>query len=234
MAYRDFWENVRGAFLWMDRPEPGRKSGRRKPGKTRGPKSGAGPGPSADGGAEPESEAARRKHAADVWLNARTTAGYDPADFDFLDEDERDELTRRVAELRSLLAEIPPDELPSVEAIARARPIFLRIAALLDFDHHADAAALSLGKRLSRRVRDALPDWVQGLRFETGWDVIGDPALTLWVVAPEDFTRREDWFPRFMHVAEALRKRVAELAPEMFPYIHLTSPETPHRVPGAA
>lgn len=218
MAYREFWENVRGAFLWMDRPEPGRKSGRKRSGKTR----------------EPESEAERRKHATDVWLNGRATAGYDPADFAFLDAAERDELTHRVAEMKALVAEIPPDELPSVETIARARPIFLRIAALLDFDHHADAAALDLGKRLVRQVRGTLPEWVQGLRFETGWDVIGDPALTLWVVAPEDFTRREDWFPKFLRCEEHLLKVVAELAPEYFPYVHLTSPETAFKIPGAA
>ena len=56
----------------------------------------------------------------------------------------------------------------------------------LEFDRYADAEAYRLGKLIERELRPRWPVELAQLRFNTGLDHSGDPALWVWAYLTED------------------------------------------------
>ncbi|MGC9260542.1 MAG: hypothetical protein ACP5I8_10785 [Phycisphaerae bacterium] len=80
---------------------------------------------------------------------------------------------------------IRPDVPPTERQYEEGRKLLLKIAAIIDFDHYSDPDAFVAGKRIRRLVGNRMPAWVRDLRFDTGQDVSGDPALRIWVIADD-------------------------------------------------
>lgn len=55
----------------------------------------------------------------------------------------------------------------------------------------SDKRAEEIGKRVVQHIGESLPRWVEGLRFETGEDWVGDPALWIWVELEDEAARRD-------------------------------------------
>src|SRR5438477_419941 len=78
-------------------------------------------------------------------------------------------------------------------------------------DRYADADALLIGKRIEARLAPQLPQPVQEIRFETGPDATGDPAVWIWVVLSDDVGEEEVFLPAARKVRELLEAIVEEL-----------------------
>jgi hypothetical protein len=159
--------------------------------------------------------------ATDLWLTPRSVAGYHEADWNFLPEPQRQRLTRLVEEFRHVASEIDPTGPAPKESVEQAFPLFRDIIALLEFDRFGDAEALRLGKQIENLIQRHRPAELAELRFQTGPDNTGDPAIWIWAILTDEATPDEE---RFFQTSERVRKLLdtaaRTVAPERWPYIH--------------
>lgn len=169
------------------------------------------------------------------WQFAGPIRGFDDADFDFLPEDKRRVLAMRVQEfndlapkLRALVNRQLTDEgaLEEMAVANRARPLLREIVLLLEQDRHADPDALVIGKQIEAKLKMGWPKKLDHLRFMTGSDSTGDPALWIWAYTKEKDSGEyaEDEFLAAVEEIDPVLKRVAEeVTPERWPYISYRS-----------
>jgi hypothetical protein len=195
MALRDFWINVRRVTP-LPAPEAVIDS--------------------------PKLDAARIEQAlrgTDLWLTPRAVAGYHEADFDFLPEPERQRLTRLVEGFQQIAAEIDPTAPPPQEAVEQALPLFQDIIVLLEFDRFGDAEAFRLGKQIENLIRRHRPPELVELRFQTGLDHTGDPAIWIWYLLADDAADEERLFQTAERARKLLDGAARSVAPERWPYV---------------
>ena len=152
MALRDFWTNVRmGARLVV-------------------------PKVIADEQCPDPGELERKLRSATLWLTPLAVEGFDPADFDFLSEDDINSLASQVEAFRRLTRNLDPAAAVPEKTVLEALPVFQAILQHLEFDRYGDEEAYRLGKLIDREIQRWRPKDLAELRFETGFDHTGDPA----------------------------------------------------------
>jgi hypothetical protein len=157
---------------------------------------------------------------SDVWLTPQSVEGYSEADFSFLPETERRQLTQLVESFRQIAITVPPDERATPQQVEQALPLFRDLVAALEFDRYGDAEAYRLGKLIENGIRGRRPAELAELRFNTGLDQTGDPGLWIWAILTDDTLVDED---QFFAQTERVRKRLDAVArslePSRWPYV---------------
>ena len=120
-----------------------------------------------------------------AWLNRHAVDGFDPVDFDFLPDDERERLEASVAAFRLAAGATTPLQPPSPDRVEAGGNAFVVILSLLDPMRNDDAELFRVRKILDGELAGKLPDWVQRLSCESSDDWQGEQGITVWVVCSE-------------------------------------------------
>ncbi len=201
MALDKFWLNVRTAAR-MIRP----------------------PAVVADSPRIPAEVIAKRLASADLWLAPVAVRDYDENDFQFLSQEERNRLSDAVSRFKLVAGSVNPRGPATTEQVEKARPAFQQIVELLEFDRFGDAEAFRIGKTIEKRLEPVRPDRLVELRFETGLDSTGDPALWVWVFVSETGKHDKNVFFEGVDQIEPILKELSyEEAPEGRAYLRFRS-----------
>jgi hypothetical protein len=155
------------------------------------------------------------------WLTPALGAGFDAADFPFLSGDDRTKLAGLVEGLRKVAEQVPPIAPATAEQIEQALPPFRDIIRMLEFDRYGDAEAYRLGKQIERVLERHRPPELVELRFNTGTDSAGDPAIWIWGFLSD--VQEEAFLDRAGSVLPLLDWASRTVAPDLFPYISFQS-----------
>ncbi len=158
---------------------------------------------------------------ADLWLTPRVVEDFDENDFGFLTPEERHRLAQHVTRFRSVASTVLGNAPATKQQVGAALPEFRGILEIIRPDKYGDPKALVLGKRLEQQVHGKLPKWVRDLRFETGNDAAGDPALWIWVEVDDAAANSDVLTANFEQVRERLERAVTNLRVDRWPYIRL-------------
>ncbi len=166
-------------------------------------------------GSDIESGLRRDRH----WLSLKSVAGFDEQDFHFLADDTRGRLAKYVNDFREIAQHVPSDEQGTDEQVEAALPPLLGVLEVMRPDRYADLDALIIGKQVERALAGRLPGWVREIRFETGNDSNGDPAVWLWVEIEDDAATAEMLSKNTRQVRGVLGECVRQLEIPHWPYI---------------
>ncbi len=183
-------------------------------------------------GVNSEEQVYRRQRYADEWLEPKTVAGFDPADFGFLVPTELGQLTAAVRAFLKVsggwhrdtpefeqLDDGSADPRPTSKQADDGAAYYREALSVLRPDRYSDPEALRIGKLVEREVASRLPEWVAELRFETGPDSTGDPAMWVWVILRDDAgvgqPARQDVTP----VRSLMFQAAREVAPDRWTYV---------------
>jgi hypothetical protein len=158
-------------------------------------------------------------HRTGDWLTPKTVEGFDERDFGFLPDDTRRRLAQCVDDFRTIAQQVGPDEQVRDEQLEAALPSLLGVLEVMRPDRYADLDALIIGKRVEREIADTLPDWVREIRFETGNDSNGDPAVWIWVEIDDDAATADLLSRNTRQVRSLLGECVRRLEIPHWPYI---------------
>jgi hypothetical protein len=210
MALKDFWLNVRTGARFLT------------------------PGTTADSPRLDVASIERTLGAAPVWLTPKSVAGFNPEDFQFLPGKDQKALREAVERFLEVARQLPRHQPGTEQQVQQALPQFARIIEILRPDKYADAQAFVIGKRLEQHLANQIPPTVLELRYETGPDWAGDPALWIWVILKDEATAKGLLLPNARQVRELLEDGVSELGFEHFPHVRVRAdselqPEKPVR-----
>jgi hypothetical protein len=162
--------------------------------------------------------------STDPWLTPEVVAGFDEKDFSFLPDDERGRLARLVADFRAVAETVRPTGPAPRDAVERALPLFRDIVQSLEFDRYGDAEAFRLGKLIEREIAPHRPSELAELRFNTGLDHSGDPALWIWAFLSDEASDTDEHFLEAAQtLRDLLRSTARRVAPDRWPYISFRS-----------
>lgn len=155
-----------------------------------------------------------------LWLTPGAVAGFDEKDFSFLPEAEQTRLAKLVTEFRQEASNVSPTTPVPDDALERALPLFRDIALSLGFDRYEDAEAFRLGKLIEQKLQPHWPKEIAELRFNTGLDHSGDPALWIWALLTEEVSKNDEDFLKAAHRLRAILDSIARrVAPDRWPYL---------------
>jgi len=160
---------------------------------------------------------------ADLWLNPELVEGYNVSDFEFLSEEERQDLTRAVERFLSAARQVSPDGSTSDRCVQQGLEALRSIFKIIGPNKFLDAEALKIGKRIEGVLSGRLPGYVRGLRFETGEDASGEPALWIWVELDDEAVEASDFSEKTKLVRDTIVRAVAEQAVGRWPYVRFES-----------
>jgi len=163
----------------------------------------------------------RGLRGAAIWLTPASVEGFDPNDFVFLPHAERQTLTEAVERFRDVARQVPPNQPATEEQIRQALPEFQRIVEILRPDKYADPEALVIGKRIEQHLANRLPEFVAALRFETGEDHTGAPALWIWVILKDEAAEEEVLGANMRTVRDLFQRMVKELKVGRWPFFRV-------------
>lgn len=160
-------------------------------------------------------------------LTAHTAEGFQKEAFSsLLSNDEVERLDQAVKGVREVAAELTPGTLATPEQTARALPHFQAIVDILAPDRFANPEAFKTGKQIEAKLKARRPAKLDHLRFMTGLDSTGDPALWIWAYTKEKDSGEYDqeaFFAAVDEIAPALQSAAEEVAPDRWPYISYRS-----------
>jgi hypothetical protein len=157
---------------------------------------------------------------ATLWLTPRAVDGFDESDFPFLGDVERVRLSKLVSDFRDAAAKVSPTTPAAPDVAGRGLHLFAEIVEMLELDRYGDADAYKLGKEIERALRPYQPAALAELRFNSGLDHTGDPALWIWAFLSEEVSSNDDTFLRAAReLREILRNIARRAAPDRWPYI---------------
>jgi hypothetical protein len=166
----------------------------------------------------------RALQGATLWLTPRAVAGFNEADFDFLPDPEQARLAQLVTAFRKIASQINPTAPPTDDQVAQALPLFRDIVGMLEFDRFGDAEAYRLGKQIEQAIEPYRPKELAELRFNTGTDHSGDPAIWIWAFLTDAAAESDE---RFLENAQQLRGMLdpvaRTVAPDRWPYLSFRS-----------
>ena len=160
---------------------------------------------------------------ASIWLTPKSVEGYDEQDFDFLTDEDRQRLSRDIHQFIAVARQVPPDKPASSEQVQAALPLFLSVFEIMRPDQYADIEAFRIGKRIEQELRDQLPDWVREMRFESGKDANGDPAIWIWVEMDDTAATKEDFSRNTRRVRSMIIDCVRRLDVPHWPYVRFST-----------
>jgi hypothetical protein len=157
---------------------------------------------------------------ATFWLTPRAVEGFNEADFPFLLKEERERLAKLVNEFSEVAAKVSPTDAAPREVVESALPLFREILQMLEFHRYGDAEAFRLGKQIEQKLQPHWPKEITELRFNTGLDHTGDPALWIWVFLTEEVSKNDEDFLKAAHrLREIIDSIARRVAPDRWPYL---------------
>jgi hypothetical protein len=156
------------------------------------------------------------RHTRD-WLTPASVEGFDEHDLGFLPDDICRRLAQCVNEFRAIAQRVASDEQATDEQLEAALPSLMGVLEVMRPDRYADLDALIIGKRVERELADRLPDWVREIRFETGNDSNGDPAV--WVDVDDEAATADVLSRNTRQVRGLLGECVRHLEVPHWPYV---------------
>ncbi len=149
------------------------------------------------------------------WLTPATVEGFDPDDFTFLPQSERDERKTSVERFRKV-AETVPDSGPATkEPIKEALPRFRRILETLRPDRIPDVDGFRAVKMLESLQ---FPEVVNVI-WEFDTDATGEPAIRVWVVMKDEVAKRPGFFEKEVKIRDQIDLALRRLGLRWWPYI---------------
>lgn len=211
MALDEFWRNVRAAARFI-RPSAIADS------------------PSLDA-----TKISKMLESSDFWLAPAAVRGYVETDFSFLAPGDQQQLSDAVELFRAVAQNVNPKGPATPEQVAKARPAFQSILELLEFHRYGDAEAFRLGKIIEQKLTPLHPAHLDHLRFRTGLDSTGDPALWVWGYVAQtgeyDETTFLEWADDIRRVVDPICR---EFAPEGRAFLYFRSTAEQAELEGAA
>jgi len=160
-----------------------------------------------------------RLRNAHVWLTPKSVEGFDEQDFDFLAEDTQKRLTQCVNQFRDAAGQVPSDQPATEFQVQAALPAFLCVLDIMRPDRYGDLDAFVIGKQVEEQLAGELPDFVCEMRFETGEDANGDPALWVWIDL-DDTSVSDELFPkRTREVRQLIVECLRRMKIQRWPYV---------------
>lgn len=127
------------------------------------------------------------------WLVPRSVGGFDPSEFDFLDEKRYAALTSSVERFRAVIRSVSWVRPAIGPRLEEGRAVFAEIVRILQPQKFRDADSFRLQVLWERELREVLPDWVTGLSGETDTDHLGEPVVRVCVHMTNEALKR-GWF----------------------------------------
>lgn len=140
----------------------------------------------------------------ELWLTRAVARDYDPADFDFLPAERRDELTRLVQGFRAVAAGLKPRTPVTEEQVREAVPFFRGIVKALEFDRFADPESFRIGKTIESDPAFPQSDVID-VRYRSSPDFTGEPRLKIMTYLPNSD------MDKFLERARLVRHDINEL-----------------------
>ncbi len=166
----------------------------------------------------------RALRKTNLWLSPGAVAGFVEGDISFLADAER---SRLVGLYRDFLAAVMTKNHatdPAGELADKILPAFRGIVQALEFDRFGDPTAFRLGKLIESAIASCRPPELAELRFNTGSDHSGDPAIWIWAFLFADVSESDE---KFLETAQGLRDLLdpiaRRVAPDRWPYISFRS-----------
>jgi len=154
------------------------------------------------------------------WLTPGAVAGFDEKDFSFLPDAEKTRLAKLVTEFRQVASAVSPRAPVPNDALERALPLFREIVESLGFERYEDADAFRLGTLIEQAIDSDRPPELAGLRFRTGLDHSGDPAIWIWAFLTEEISKNDDDFLKAARRLRAILDPIARrVDPDRWPYL---------------
>jgi hypothetical protein len=161
---------------------------------------------------------------ATLWLTPRAVAGFNEADFKFLPDHEHEKLTQLVESFRRIASTISPTASAPDETVAKALPHFRDIVLMLEFDRYGDAEGYQLGKQIEQSIEPYRPKELAELRFNTGLDHSGEPAIWIWVFLTDAASVSDEQFlENVQRLRDILDPVARTVAPDRWPYLSFRS-----------
>lgn len=158
------------------------------------------------------------------WLSPLVFDYFQEEEFQFLSAEELTLLSDAVRQVRSVASEMNLDGVATPDQLNRARSNFGEIVRLMGFDRYDDPDAFLIGKTIERRLASDWPPDLDHIRFRTGQDSTGDPALWVWAFVAETGEYEEARFLERTDVIEDILEPIArEAAPEGRLYLRFRS-----------
>ncbi len=157
-----------------------------------------------------------------LWLTPKAVQGFEDVEFDFLTDPERTELARAVRNFRRAAEKVPPGKPASDTQLKEARRAFAGVLEVMRPDKYADLEAFKIGKRVEQQLEQR-PSWVKDLRFETGEDNAGQPAVWVWVEVDDSALKQEVLLQNTQMIKGIIERAVAEVASDRWPYVRFRS-----------
>lgn len=176
----------------------------------------------------------RMLRGAVMWLTPRSVDGFDPNDFQFLDEDQQARLRAVVERFRAVASSVPGNQPATRPQAEEGRAAFAEILQILQPHRFRDAESFQTQVLLERGLRGQLPRWVTGLFCETGTDVGGDPAVWIWVEVTDDATTKGRIEKEGQGVHELISAAYRRIGGRRWPFIRFRSPDALARREGGA
>ena len=132
---------------------------------------------------EPASPKAARTTA---WLNRHAVDGFDPLDFDFLADDERERLEASVAAFRKASAKVTSQQPPTATQLEDGAEALEWILRILEPNRKYSAEFFRITKILDAELEGKLPGWVEGNFYEPTDDWQGEEGVTVVVVLSDE------------------------------------------------
>jgi hypothetical protein len=159
-----------------------------------------------------------------AWLSPSAVAGFFEQDFSFLTDAERVRLAELHRDFLAAVTKKSQTALPAGDLIEKALPIFRGIVLALEYDRYGDPTAFRLGKLIEKAIAARRPPELAELRFNTGSDHSGDPALWIWAFLSADVSDSDE---KFLETAQELRDLLdpaaRQVSPDRWPYISFRS-----------
>ncbi len=159
-------------------------------------------------------------------LTPHTAEGFQEEAFSFLPPNELATLKAAVEGLRLIATEIPSGIGATAEQKKQALPEFQIIIDTLAPDRFADPEALKFGKQIEAKLESRRLEKLDHLRFSTGLDSTGEPALWIWAYTKENATGKyeeEAFFAAIDVIAPVLNRAAEEVAQDRWAYISYRS-----------
>lgn len=160
---------------------------------------------------------------ADMWLTPNCVEGFDPVDFAFLPDDERQKLEQHVKSFIEIAQQVPPDGPATKEQRKQAIGHFTEIILQLRFDRFGDWEAYQIGKQIEQAIAAHRPAELAELRFNTGLDNTGDPAVWIWAILSDEGADESVFAQNTTSIHKILAAAARRACPNRWPYIRFRS-----------
>jgi hypothetical protein len=170
---------------------------------------------------------------AETWLTPQSADGFRIEDFAFLEEERRSVLQENVERFLDVARRVPANKRATRDQVGEGRAAFEAILGVLQPQRFRDAESFRTQVLLERELNGQLPPWVTGIFCETGLDLVGDPAIWIWVDVTDEAVKRKV-AKEGQAIHETIETAYRRIGGRRWPFIRFRSPDKSFRRQGAS